>query len=262
MSVKSFIVNSRSSLFPSASSPVTCAYLPDSYSKYNKLVRHNDNINRLPAMARLNGRTNDQYAQLVDNVDHCSRFKSTARLYSGSFKDTLLKLHKARVCVIGLGGVGSWVVEALARSGVGHLTLIDMDDVCISNVNRQLMAQTSTTGQFKAVALKDRIADINPRAVVDVVIDFVRPDNVDQLLLMHRRESQSVQNDSSVTVSILAPADTARPLHTSYGSDSGGMHPEVHLKGKFDYVVDAADGVSDKAGKLKALNVPIRVLSH
>src|SRR5512135_712989 len=87
------------------------------------------------------------------------RFSGTARLYS---KDGLARLRKARVCVIGLGGVGSWAVEALARSGICHLTLVDLDDVCISNVNRQLHALAAELGKPKAEAMARRVQAINP----------------------------------------------------------------------------------------------------
>ena len=82
--------------------------------------------------------------------DYKQRFNNVARLYPDAVDRTLNKLKNARVLVVGLGGVGSWVVEALARSGIGHFTLIDMDDICISNTNRQIHAMTSTVGQFKA----------------------------------------------------------------------------------------------------------------
>lgn len=82
--------------------------------------------------------------------DYKQRFNNVARLYPDAVDRTLNKLNNARVLVVGLGGVGSWVVEALARSGIGHFTLIDMDDICVSNTNRQIHAMTSTVGQFKA----------------------------------------------------------------------------------------------------------------
>ena len=74
------------------------------------------------------------------------RFGGIARLYGQA---GLLALNKAHVCVVGVGGVGSWTVEALARSGVGALTLVDLDEVCVSNVNRQLQALDGSFGKFK-----------------------------------------------------------------------------------------------------------------
>ncbi|MET0321724.1 MAG: tRNA threonylcarbamoyladenosine dehydratase, partial [Duganella sp.] len=94
----------------------------------------------------------------------------------------LARFRGAHVCVVGVGGVGSWIVEALARSAIGQLTLIDLDNVAESNINRQLQALTSTVGQAKIFALAERIAQINPYCVVHQVEDFVTPDNLDQML--------------------------------------------------------------------------------
>uniref|UniRef100_A0A0G4I4E1 THIF-type NAD/FAD binding fold domain-containing protein n=1 Tax=Chromera velia CCMP2878 TaxID=1169474 RepID=A0A0G4I4E1_9ALVE len=91
-------------------------------------------------------------------------------------------LRNSHVAVVGVGGVGSWVVEALARSGVGRLTLIDLDDVCVSNVNRQLCALTSTVGELKIDVLKARVREINPACDVRLIADFVVPDNAGDLL--------------------------------------------------------------------------------
>ena len=92
------------------------------------------------------------------------------------------RLRAARIAVIGVGGVGSWAAEALARSGVAELTLIDLDQVGESNINRQIHALESTVGQAKVVALKDRIAQIHPGCVVHPVEEFVDEVNVHALL--------------------------------------------------------------------------------
>jgi len=91
--------------------------------------------------------------------DFDSRFGGIARLYG---QDGLARLQAARVCVVGIGGVGTWAVEALARSGLGALTLVDLDEVCISNVNRQLPALTVTVGRPKVEVMAERIRAINP----------------------------------------------------------------------------------------------------
>ncbi|MDR2429961.1 MAG: tRNA threonylcarbamoyladenosine dehydratase [Puniceicoccales bacterium] len=93
------------------------------------------------------------------NSDFLARYAGTGRLYG---RAGLQRLAVAHVAVVGLGGVGSWAAEALARSGVGALTLIDMDDVCISNTNRQLHTTTGTLGQPKVEALRERLQSINP----------------------------------------------------------------------------------------------------
>jgi len=91
-------------------------------------------------------------------------------------------VRQARVAVVGLGGVGSWAVEALARSGVAELWLFDLDHVATSNVNRQVQALGSTLGQAKALALRERIADIHPSCQVHAVEEFVAEDNWPALL--------------------------------------------------------------------------------
>lgn len=90
------------------------------------------------------------------------------------------KLSRAHVCVFGLGGVGSYAVEALARSGVGELTLIDQDAYSESNINRQLGALTSTVGQAKAQVLAQRVLDINPTCVVHPILGRYERENGDQ----------------------------------------------------------------------------------
>jgi tRNA A37 threonylcarbamoyladenosine dehydratase len=114
-----------------------------------------------------------------DDIDFGRRFGGIARLYG---ERALERFRAAHVCVIGVGGVGSWIVEALARSAVGHLTLIDLDNVAESNINRQIQALSSTIGQPKIEALRDRIAQINPYCRVTLVEDFIEPDNIVQMI--------------------------------------------------------------------------------
>ena len=107
------------------------------------------------------------------------RFGSLGRVYGD---ETVQKLHNAHVCIVGLGGVGSWVAEALARSGVGKLTIIDGDDISRSNVNRQCHALESTIGQMKARVMKQRILDINPECECISYEQYINNDNVAELL--------------------------------------------------------------------------------
>lgn len=112
-------------------------------------------------------------------VDLGRRFSGVARLYGAA---ALARFRAAHVCVIGVGGVGSWAVEALARSGIGRLTLIDLDHVAESNVNRQIHALTDTLGMAKVDALAQRIAQINPACEVTCIDEFIEPGNVDAML--------------------------------------------------------------------------------
>jgi len=108
------------------------------------------------------------------DIDIDRRFGGIDRLYGSQ---TLTHLRQAHVTVAGIGGVGSWCAEALARSGVGALTIIDLDHVSESNVNRQLHALTPTIGQAKTAAMAQRIAHINPQCRLASVQAFVEPDN-------------------------------------------------------------------------------------
>ena len=107
------------------------------------------------------------------------RFSGIDRLYG---RGALERLAGCHVAVVGLGGVGSWAVEALARSGVGRLTLIDADDICVSNTNRQLPALAGMYGRNKAAAMAERCRAINPRIEVTVVASFLTPSNMEALL--------------------------------------------------------------------------------
>jgi tRNA A37 threonylcarbamoyladenosine dehydratase len=110
---------------------------------------------------------------------YLQRFSGLLRLFGA---DGLNALANASVAVIGIGGVGVWSAEALARSGINNITLIDLDDLSISNVNRQLHALSSTFEQSKVAVMQNRIADINPDCRVTTIEDFVIPDNVGEYI--------------------------------------------------------------------------------
>ena len=107
------------------------------------------------------------------------RFGGVGRLYGS---DALRLFQGTNVCVVGIGGVGSWVAEALARSAIGHLTLIDLDMIAESNVNRQIHALDEAFGKAKTDAMAERIHAINPACRVATIEDFVTPDNVGTML--------------------------------------------------------------------------------
>lgn len=112
-------------------------------------------------------------------MDADRRFGGLDRLYGVTGAQ---RIRAAHVAVVGIGGVGSWAVEALARSGVGRLTLFDLDHIAESNINRQIHALESTLGQAKVQAMRERIAQINPACEVNCVEEFVAPDNWPGLL--------------------------------------------------------------------------------
>ena len=96
-------------------------------------------------------------------------------------KEAMAKLSKCHVAIFGVGGVGGYVAEALARTGIGHFTLIDNDAVALSNFNRQIIATKDTLGKYKVDVMKERILSINENAVVEVKKMFVLPENIDEI---------------------------------------------------------------------------------
>ena len=124
------------------------------------------------------------------------RFKGTQTLYGNAAVDTFSAAH---VYVIGVGGVGSWAAEALARTAVGTMTLIDLDILVASNVNRQLPALDSTFGQSKIEAMAARIREINPKATLHLVDDFLTTENV-ATLLPSREEAKTASQTAPIVI--------------------------------------------------------------
>jgi tRNA threonylcarbamoyladenosine dehydratase len=116
---------------------------------------------------------------MIESMDVARRFGGVSRLYGAG---GLAKLQTMHLCVIGIGGVGSWAAEAVARNAVGTITLIDLDNVAESNVNRQLHAVEGAFGKAKVSAMAERISLINPAAIVNEVEDFVTVENVNVML--------------------------------------------------------------------------------
>lgn len=108
-----------------------------------------------------------------------SRFDGIARLYGDKGAQALKDAH---ILIVGLGGVGTWAAESLARSGVGEISLVDMDEICISNTNRQIHAHDGNYGKMKVEALKERIKLINPDCKINECIDFFTKDTKDEIL--------------------------------------------------------------------------------
>lgn len=115
----------------------------------------------------------------LQNDEYDRRFAGVAKIYGES---SFNHYENSHVMVIGVGGVGSWAVEALARTGLGELTIVDMDVVAASNINRQLPAMTSTLGQEKIEVMAERCRQINPRMTVNVIDDYLTPENIKEVL--------------------------------------------------------------------------------
>jgi len=161
----------------------------------------------------------------ADEADLERRFGGLRRLYGAT---GYARLRAARVAVVGLGGVGSWAVEALARCGVAALVLIDLDQVAESNVNRQVQAVGATIGQAKAVALAERIADIHPGCDVRVVEEWADDGNWPGLL-PDDLPVDAVIDACDQSRAKLALAAWARAQGVAYvvcGAAGGKRHPE------------------------------------
>lgn len=172
-----------------------------------------------------------------------------ARLYGA---DALARLRAGHVAVVGLGGVGSWTVEALARSGVGSLTLVDLDDICVTNTNRQLPALASTVGQAKAAVLAHRARDINPDLVLTVVDDFLSPDNVREIIRPEMSFVVDAVDDAPAKTSMVtACTDLGVPLVLSGGA--GGRRNAAAVS-----VADLTQATND--GLLRRLRKRLRRL--
>ncbi len=119
------------------------------------------------------------------SADYQQRFAGIARLYG---PEVLEKFRCTHLAVIGIGGVGSWAAEALARSGIGELTLVDLDELCLTNVNRQIHALDGQLGRAKVEAMADRIAGINPSCEVHDLASFFSQRTVDEVLSPQGRD--------------------------------------------------------------------------
>src|SRR5690606_18289849 len=116
---------------------------------------------------------------LLQDDEYDRRFAGVAKIYG---EDSFNHYEKSHVMVIGIGGVGSWAVEALARSGIGELTLVDMDVVAASNINRQLPAMSTTLGHEKIEGMAERCRAINPRIKINLIDDYQTPVNIKEIL--------------------------------------------------------------------------------
>jgi tRNA A37 threonylcarbamoyladenosine dehydratase len=163
-------------------------------------------------------------ASLSADIDEDRRFGGLARLY-GVFGAQ--RIRAAHVVVVGVGGVGSWTAEALARSGVGRITLVDLDHVSESNINRQIHAVESTLGQAKVLAMRDRILSINPACEVNCIEDFVEPDNWPAILPEGVSAVVDACDQVKAKTAMAAWARTTKSLFVTAGAAGGKRH--AHL---------------------------------
>ena len=121
----------------------------------------------------------DANPNTMADADYAARFGGIGRLFGTAAMDRLRTVH---VCVIGIGGVGSWVVEALARTGIGALTIVDADDVCVTNINRQLPALTDTVGRPKVNVMAERVRLVSPSCRIEARTEFYTKANAAGML--------------------------------------------------------------------------------
>lgn len=150
------------------------------------------------------------------------RFGGVARLYG---EVALERFRRAHVCVVGIGGVGSWAAESLARSAIGHITLIDLDHIAESNANRQIHALGDEFGKAKVVAMAERIRAINPSCVVTPIEEFVELDNLDVLLGAGYDYIVDAIDQTRIKVAIIAWCKAHAVNLVTTGSAGGQIDP-------------------------------------
>jgi tRNA A37 threonylcarbamoyladenosine dehydratase len=160
-------------------------------------------------------------SEVLAPADLERRFGGVARLYGAA---GAARLREAHVAVIGIGGVGSWAAEALARSAVGRITLIDLDHIAESNTNRQIHALGDSYGQSKVAAMAARIAAINPACEVFPVDDFVTADNVVQLIKGFDQVLDCIDNVNAKAALIALARRSGMPVITC-GAAGGRLDP-------------------------------------
>ena len=133
----------------------------------------------------------------MNNNSLQQRFGGIERLYG---KGSLELFDSQHICIVGMGGVGSWAVEALARTGIGQLTLIDYDEICLTNVNRQIHALDTTLGQKKALYLQERVIQINPHCRCHVIDDYVNRNNIRDYLSPEKEYNYVIDAIDSISL--------------------------------------------------------------
>jgi len=156
--------------------------------------------------------------------DFTRRFGGVERLYG---KQALQKFRRSHIIVIGIGGVGSWVVEALARNAIGKLTLIDMDVVAESNINRQLPALSSTLGQNKTDVMAERTHEINEDCEVCIIEDFLTQENIAELIDTDADYVIDCIDNSRVKAALIAWCKRQKVKMITLGGAGGQIDPSL-----------------------------------
>ena len=152
------------------------------------------------------------------------RFSGVERLYG---RQALINFSQAHIIVIGVGGVGSWVVEALARNAIGRITLIDMDIVAESNINRQLPALTSTISRDKIDVMAERIKDINADCRVVTIDKFITKDNIEELISKDATYVIDCIDNSRIKAAIISWCKSNKVKVMTVGGAGGQVDPNL-----------------------------------
>lgn len=155
--------------------------------------------------------------------DYQHRFGGIARLYGQA---ALEKLHQAHFVIVGLGGVGTWAAEALARSGVGQLTLIELDEICVTNTNRQLHALNSSVGKSKNQAMHQRLTDINPEIQINSVEDFLSKNNIATLIATNHDVVIDAMDSAHIKAALVSYCSARKIRLITCGSSGGKRDPQ------------------------------------
>lgn len=152
------------------------------------------------------------------------RFSGIGRLYG---QNAMAALSQAHFAIIGLGGVGTWAAEALARTGVGEITLIELDDVCVTNTNRQLHALKSLIGKSKNHVIGERLKDINPEIIVHSIEDFLDRDNLKTFIGKQHHVVIDAMDAAHVKAALVAYCLAIKVRLITVGSSGGKQNPQL-----------------------------------
>ena len=162
-----------------------------------------------------------------EQANHARRFGGIRRLYGQTAFERICRAH---ICVVGIGGVGSWAAEALARSAIGEITLIDLDNVAESNVNRQSHAYTGEFGRAKVEAMAEHISKINPQCRVNKIEDFISIDNVRELMTKDFNYVIDCADSHRVKAAMVAHCRRNKIKIITVGSAGGQTDPtQIHV---------------------------------
>lgn len=161
---------------------------------------------------------------MTDNYNYERRFGGVERLYG---QKALQKFKQSHIVVIGIGGVGSWVVEALARNAIGKITMIDMDIVAESNINRQLPALSSTIGCDKTEVMAKRVHDINAECEVNIIDDFITQDNIQDLIKVDANYIIDCIDSSRIKAALIAWSKQKKIKIVTLGGAGGQIDPTL-----------------------------------